>query len=201
MDGFKAYKYYMATKLHFTTDKFDVFTNRNVKGTRDAYNNRNDRYLFEKLARKFSSDHDLIQYYVANMAYGNIGVIYSDLDAEDNLLTWVKRKQSITKVFSDDLSKIVFHLETNKKSQSELFTFDHDNFPELLKMFLGDHVTLETMVILDHYTQYLPEWKKFTNLLWEEECRRIVKSKGFVKFDESRTTSVYQHFLQELQEL
>ncbi len=61
MDGFKAYKYYMAIKLHFTKDGFDVFKNRgNVKGTREAFNARNDSYLFEKLARKFPVDKDLI---------------------------------------------------------------------------------------------------------------------------------------------
>jgi hypothetical protein len=48
MDGFKAYRYYLAIKLHFTTDKFNVFENRgNVKGTREAFNARNDRYIFE----------------------------------------------------------------------------------------------------------------------------------------------------------
>jgi hypothetical protein len=67
MDGFKAFKYYIAIKLHFTKDSFDVFKNRgSVKGTREAFNARNDRYVFEKLARKFPVDKELIQYYVAN---------------------------------------------------------------------------------------------------------------------------------------
>ena len=44
MDGFKAYRYYLAIKLHFTTDKFNVFENRgNVRGTREAFNVRNDK--------------------------------------------------------------------------------------------------------------------------------------------------------------
>ena len=48
MDGFKAYKYYMAIKLHFTSLKYNVFETRgHVKGTRDTFNSRNDRYIFE----------------------------------------------------------------------------------------------------------------------------------------------------------
>ena len=64
MDGYKAYRYYLAIKLHFTTDKFDVFQNRgNVKGTREAFNARNDRYIFEKLAQKRSDDKEIIQFF------------------------------------------------------------------------------------------------------------------------------------------
>jgi hypothetical protein len=69
MDGFKAYRYYLAIKLHFTSDKFNVFENRgNVKGTREAFTARNDRYIFEKLANKYNDDREIIQFFVANFA-------------------------------------------------------------------------------------------------------------------------------------
>ena len=50
MTGFKAFRYYVALKLHFTKDKFNVFENRgNVKGSYQAFDARNDKFLFEKL--------------------------------------------------------------------------------------------------------------------------------------------------------
>lgn len=193
MDGFSAYKYYMATKLHFTTDKYDVFeSNGHVKGTRDVFNARNDRYIFEKLARKFDKAFDLIQFYVANFAYGNDAVIYCNDDAAQNLITWQKRKQSLTETFRNDVHKIVLHLEKNKLAPSDLFRFEQNDFPELLKLYLGGHVCIETMVILDEYEAYLADWKRNANLLWEEEYRRIVKSKRFVKFDAEKLRLIHQ---------
>ena len=74
VNGFKAYKYYMAVKLHFTTDKYNVFdTGGKGKGSVDAFKRRSDRFHFENIAHKISEDKKLIQYYVANFAYGNPG--------------------------------------------------------------------------------------------------------------------------------
>ena len=112
MDGFKAYRYYLAIKLHFTTDKFNVFENRgNVRGTREAFNARNDRYIFEKLAKRYPEDKEIIQFFVANFAYGNDTAIYAGQEAEENFTLWMKRKQSISKTFIDDLATILTHID------------------------------------------------------------------------------------------
>ena len=68
----------MAIKLHFTTDRYDVFeANGKVSGSKETFEKRNDRFLFEKIGRKFNEPRQLIEYFVANFAYGNTGVIYS----------------------------------------------------------------------------------------------------------------------------
>ena len=83
MDGFTAYKYYMALKLHFSSDKYNVFESRgSVKCSREKFNSRNDYYIFEKLGRKFSTNQELIQYMAANFIYKNPNVIYSGADAD-----------------------------------------------------------------------------------------------------------------------
>jgi hypothetical protein len=201
MDGFRAYRYYIATKLHFTTDKFNVFENPNVKGSRDAFSSRNDRYIFEKLARKFPKDFDLIQYYVANFAYGNDAVIYSGSESDTNYLVWQKRKQSFSRVIENDLFSIILHLEKERKHPSTIFKFNDENFPELFKLYLGKHVTIETMVVLNDFLPYLSSWKDNANLLWEEECRRIEKCKGFVKYEHRKMLSLMENFTTELKEL
>ena len=199
MDGYKAWKLYMAVKLHFTTNKYNVFNNRgHVKGGRDTFYSRNDRFIFERLARKFATERDIIQFYVANFAYGNEAVVYSDVDSESNLTLWNKRKQSISQVFENDMNGIVLHLEKESLTRDQLY---NGNLPELLKLYLGGFVTIESMVILDSYTNYLASWKEQLNLLWEEECRRIDKCKGFVKFDSARLLQVYNNFEQDILEL
>src|SRR5210317_421744 len=120
MDGFRAYKYYIALKLHFTTDKFDVFKNSNVKGSREAFVARNDRYLFDKLARKFSTDKELIQYLVANFAYENDAAVYNGFEAQDNYQLWQRRKQSMTKIISDTLYTLLLYCEQSKCKLEDL---------------------------------------------------------------------------------
>lgn len=203
MDGYKAWKLYMAVKLHFTTNKYNVFNNRgHVKGARDTFYNRNDRFIFERLSRKYATERDLIQFYVANFAYNNPEVVYSQSDGETNLVTWNKRKQSISQVFENDLHNIILHLEKEGLTEKCLYDFIGGNsMPELLKLFLGGFVTIETMVILDSFESYIAKWSDKLNLLFDEECRRIDKCKGFVKFDKERLTYVYENFKQETLEL
>jgi hypothetical protein len=192
----------MAVKLHFTTNKFNVFNNRgHVKGARETFYSRNDRFIFERLSRKFVNEKDIIQYFVANFAYGNDAVVYSDNESDSNLTLWMKRKQSISQVFENDLHTIVLHIEKENLSKANIFNFNGSNLPEILKLFLGGYVAIETMVILDSFTNYLATWCNNLNLLWEEDCRRIEKCKGFVKFDLDRLTNVYNKFNQELEEL
>jgi hypothetical protein len=204
MDGFKAYKYYMAIKLHFTRDSFDVFKNRgNIKGTREAFYARNDRYLFEKLARKYPVDKDLIQFFAANFAYGNDAALYSYEEAETNLLEWQKRKQSITKVFSDDCSVIIMDAYKNKLKRNDIFYFTNNTYPGILKLFLGKQISIETIRILDDHLNLVEKWKENSSMLflWESDIRRIEKSRGFVKYDKDRVVKVFNSFKEDLSEL
>lgn len=199
MDGFKAYKYYMAVKLHFTTDKYDVFeTKGQVKGSREVFNNRNDHFLFEKLARKFDKDFDLIQYFVSNFAYANEGVMYMDSEATENWIKWQKRKQALTQTFKNDIEYMVLQVEKENLAPEQVFKFVQGDHPKLLKWFLGGKICIETMCILDSFENYLQDWKSNANLLLEDECRRIIKCKGFVKFDKEKLTPIHQQLTEEL---
>jgi hypothetical protein len=203
MDGFKAYRYYLAIKLHFTTDKFNVFENRgNVKGTREAFNARNDRYIFEKLAMKRPNDKEIIQFFVSNFAYGNDTAIYAGQEAEDNFQEWQRRKQSVTKVFIDDLASMITHIETNKLKHSALFNFTENEYPVALKMFLGRKIAIESLRIIDDLTGVLDKWKDNPTVkyIWDDELRRVIKLTGFVKYDKIKIGKIFEHFKEETAE-
>lgn len=199
MEGFQAYKFYLASKLHFNSDKYDVFKSRGaVKVTRDSYYRRPDKMIFETLAKKFNEPRELIQYYVSNLAYGNDNLIYTIEESEYNYKQWKKVKQSITKFFKDDLEKI---LETCEK-HSKLYLYSSASEPILFKMYLNKEVCIETVTILNSYVEFIPKWKNsHMMLLWESEIRKIDKSRGFVKFDRARTDSIYEEFKMELDKL
>jgi hypothetical protein len=197
MDGYQAYRYFMAIKLHFTTDKYDVFEkNGRVTGKRTTFDSRNDRGLFEKLANKFSKDKDLIQYFAANFAYGNNGVIYST-DSDDYYDVWIKRKQSMGRIFEIDMLTIQRHLENNKKQYDALYSID-DHAPELLSLYLGKKIALESMVILNDLENYLDKWEPLI-MLWNDEFRLIRKVKKFVKYNPDVVKSIYNRYKEEMQ--
>jgi len=202
VDGFKAYRYYLAIKLHFTTEKFNVFENRgNVKGTREAFNARNDRYIFEKLANKYSEDREIIQFFVANFAYGNETAIYAGQEAEDNLTEWTKRKQSITQKFIDDLAIILTHIEVNKLPTASIFNFIDSAYPVLLELFIGGKISIETLRIIDDIHPILEKWQENNSIkyIWNQEMLRIKKLTGFVKYDRIKVEKIFNHFLAEIE--
>lgn len=198
MDGFKAYKRFMAIKLHFTSN-YDVFENNGrVSGTRATFEKRKDKFLFEKLARKFPSEQEYIQFIVANIAYGNKNVVYS-VESDEYYQLWLRRKESRTQFFKNDLNKILNKFESEKISSSELLSVD-SGMPKLLELYLGNQITLETMVILNSFENYIPDWDSKI-MLWHDQFLIIEKAKRFIKFNKDKITAIYEDFKVVLSEI
>ena len=201
MDGFKAYKYYMAVKLHFTSKKYNVFETRgHVKGTREAFNSRNDRYIFEKLAQRYPDDRDIIQFFVSNFAYGNDTAIYGNGEAEEAYAEWQKRKQSITRVFIDDLANVMNFCDIHKFNTDGIFKNIDGDLPVLTSMFLSGKITIESLRIIDDIEPFVNSWvdDPMIAIVLGDKLLRIEKLKGFVKYDKDKATKVFNHFKEEL---
>jgi hypothetical protein len=198
VDGFQTYKYFTAIKLHLTTDRYDVFaSNGRVSGTRETFEKRNDRFLFDKLGRKFNQPRELIEYLVANIGYGNKNVIYSG-ESDEYHDTWQKRKESRTYIFKQQLEFIRVYLEDNGKKFDDLFNID-TNVPLLLNMYVGGFIHLETMVMIDATENFLDKWEPLV-MLWGDQLRILNKIKKFVKYDKDKIQSIYLDFREEFSE-
>lgn len=201
MDGFKAYKYYMAIKLHFTTKKYNVFENRgHVKGTRDTFNSRNDRYIFEKIAQKHTEDKDIIQFFVSNFAYANETAIYANGEAEELYSEWKRRKESITKIFIDDLANVINYCEVHKFNKESIFSSVNGELPVLLNLFISSKVTVETLRMIDDVYPFIDQWENDSTIkiVLGDGLLRIQKLKGFVKYDLDKISKIFNTFKQEL---
>ena len=64
-------------------------------------------------------------------------------------------------------------------------------------MYLGNHITLETMIIIDKLNPYLDHWKQNMSNLFADDIRLIVKAKPFVKFDVNKVSPIFSEFLKE----
>lgn len=198
IDGYKVYKFYLALKLHFTKPEFDVFVNSNVKANRDSFEKRNDRGLFYSIGKKHKEDKSVVQYIVANMAYGHTQFIYDKELADRNYNEWVRRKQSISKVFSDDLAIIEEYLSANKASLDSLFNFTYNAQPSIIYLYVGGRITIETFSILNELEGLIASWKKdgsndLYNVL-SAELVKVDKIKKFVKYDKERINKIYSNF-------
>lgn len=197
MTGFKAFRYYIALKLHFTKEKFNVFENKgHIKGSYAAFDARNDKYLFEKLARKFPKDQDIIQFIVANLSIGNDNIIYGMEEAEENYIQWIKRKQSITHTFLNDINTIQLESEKNHYNLDQIINCTLNQFPYIIKLYLGKLICMESIVILNDFIPMIAKWKQEPSLiLLENDILRIEKLKGFVKYNRDKIEKQVNEFL------
>ena len=180
MDGFLAYRFYLALKLHFTSDSYDVFKHKGYTKTNyEKFLRRNDRNIFEGLAYKFNSEKEYIQYIASNFMYDHSNVIYDGYDSGMlRYMEYIKRKQSITRVFVDDLTKL-----------NSIDTY------EIFDAYLKNVITLETLVILDTLENVCDNVQ---NVLIDDRIRLVRKSRKFVKFDTDKITKAYVTFLEDL---
>ena len=199
MNGFKAYRYYLALKLHFTTDKFNVFENKgNVRGSYETFEARNDKYLFDKLGRVFGTDRELIQFIASQFVYNNPNFIYDLNQAHDNYTQWVKVKESMTKIFSDDLNTILLEVEKNGYTLEDVFNCTLNDFPVIIKLYLGKRITAQTINIISSMNEVVAGWLNNKNLalVLESEIRIIYKMDGFLKYNKEKLQQLYTEFIE-----
>lgn len=201
MNGFKAYRYHLALKLHFTKEKYNVFETRgNIKVSLEAFRSRNDSYIFERLAKKLDTDKDFIQFVVANYAYGNVNYLYDEGLALQNYTQWIKVKESITKTFGDDLATVQYEAEKQDIAQDCIINCTNNDLPFIIKLYLGKMIQPQTISILHDITGMIDVWQNDAslNIFFEDEMLRLKKLKGFFTYDKEKLQKIYDSYRGEL---
>lgn len=192
---------YLAVKLHFMSDSYDITKHRGrVRSSKQSFSEQHREHLFAKFADKFDNKQEMAQYLIANFAYGawgNTDIVYGTAEADANFKEWNRRKQSMSQVFKQDLGKILLHFERHEMQFVPDIESKFPNIPEVFKMYLGKHITLETLVIIDKYHPFLDTWKATLGTLFADEIRRVIKAKPFVKFDDTKCKQIFMEFYEE----
>lgn len=187
MTTFEAYKTYLALKLHFTTDGYDI---RKTKGhvkasTATLDKNMKLQYELQRLKRKYSQ-RDFVNYLVANFISGDkYGGIYNT-SAESVFLDWQARQDALTYKYKQDLER----LSTLSETFEGLLPCKHSH-PTLLKQYLGGHIMLETMVILDRlysFSEHLDD-DLFGDPIWGSVSKLMHKYSLFIKAGTAEDTT------------
>jgi len=184
MDPFESYKLYNALKLHFETDGYDaVKYNYKSNVTPQSFFKRKDKYFFAKLAKKYNGN--LKDFYISQFVNTESYVgDMMDEEAEKNYLDYKRIQESIHRVFSIDINI----LGEQERKFDELFKSYHGQLPLVIKLWLQEEISLETVVILDSILGFVErESDNITDtIIWPDLKRRINKYKPFVNYTEDK---------------
>ena len=184
-------------KAHFGSNSYDVFINKDhIKTSLDTFNARRDKNLFCKIADKFKDPREIIQYFVANFAYGNEYSLVDNHVSTDNYKLWLKRKQSITRVFQEDIDKIYLTMQKNNTSKESLFNFVDGDLPLMLKLVLGGHISIETIVIINSFNNMVDNWN--SSIVAESSIIKVKKLEKFVKYDHTKIRPIFDNFISKI---
>lgn len=182
--GYEAFGLYQSIKLHFTTDSYDFLKyGGKSKISVDSFDNRKDKYHFQKLSRRLTNREDLIMFLVANFIHDE-SVWVGNLLTEESEVIFRQRQrvlQSLSYIFENDCRKIFEGMDNpNQVLQSE-----NGDYPKLLTMVLRKEIEIETVCFLSNLLGFLPMWnKKITDTVrWPQFQRKMLKYAAFLPKD------------------
>jgi hypothetical protein len=182
--AFELYIYYLALKRHFTTDYNFFKYNGKVNASQQAFENRKDKFQFYKLSKR----KDAKEFILANMIFDQtlwIGDLLDNEKAEEVHAEWVKKQQSLSYVFKNDL------LELNEDFNSNLLVKDGQH-PRLLQLYNMRRINVETLIIIDDLVKNFSYWeKKIADPIVFPSINRFVgKVKPFIHYDKQKMKTI-----------
>lgn len=193
MEGTKAYTRYLALKLHFTTD-YDYFRygGKTRAMTNESFEKRKDTFFFRKIERRYN-DQELTDFFVSNFVDNNktkwIGEL-SNVNAEKTYANWKKRIQSLSYMFEQDL--LIAKEKLRTANPAELWEPVAGGHPEILKLYLGKKISIETLVASNVVLNYLPKWDREIkdSIIWPDVSKSIRKYSPFIHMNKIDMTKI-----------
>lgn len=183
VDPLTCYKTYLSLKNHFTKSNYDYqkYCGK-VKASLQSFYKRKDRFWFEKMSRT-KTDKEIIDFFVSNFVECAdpqtvwIGEIIKD--GERNYNNWSKKIQSLSYHFKEDVNILI-----GDDKFDDVFKITNNRHPKILKYYLQDKVSLETLVILDKILNYKKDYdKKMDDPVWEFVSMKMFKYSSFLNID------------------
>jgi hypothetical protein len=180
MEPIDVYLMYCAMKAHFGKGDYDFVTYKGkTRIKRDTFYKRKDRSFFVRLARKYKTEQEIQNYFVANFIKDKKGYIANFND--ENYESWKLKRQGFFDLFEVEMKPLVEAFE-------DLFTVKNGQHPKLMKEFLGGRVSLETTIILDELVSYSQSWNKQLedDIIWIDLRNLMNNYKRFLTIDQEQ---------------
>ena len=188
MEPFEVYRYYLALRLHFTTDKYDVVKQQGkVRASKQAFFKRQDLMSIRRVAENYS-DEEIVNFLVANFVSGDRWGGVFDIDAKERYMLWKKRIESMAYTFEKEITKITRQAEKLNISFYDMFISLNSQHPYIIKMYLRNDISIETLVVLDKLLQFTVSLDQdlSNDLVWPDISRIIKKYTPFLVFKKEK---------------
>ena len=194
MEPFEVYRYYLALRLHFTTDSYNVIEQKGrVRATKNSFLKRKDLLSIRRVAETYS-DKDIVDFLVANFVSGDRWGGVFDVESKDRYQGWKKRIESISYTFKKEVDKAAAYADKLGITFNQLFYCNHGQHPFIIKMYLRNDISIETLVILNklnNFTDQLDQDLK-DDLVWPDTSRIIKKYSPFLEIKKDKYNEIYR---------
>ena len=155
---FKAWKTYQAMYLHFTGsyDYFKYYGNASwgTIASMEKYFAKYENHIgfswqrgfFTSLGKKYLKEVDLIYYYLSQITNGKM---YPTEFLDDYFIDYKNKMESFSLHLQRNMKVVVEYMKEYNLEFNQLFECDGINHPPILKLLLGEDISLETFTVLD----------------------------------------------------
>lgn len=192
MEPFEVYRYYLALRLHFTTDNYDAIKQKGrVRASKQAFAKRNDLIAIRKVAETYS-DKDVVNFLVANFITGDRWGGVFDTEAKERFISWKKRIESLSYTFEKEVSYLQLQMDKQNKPFDLVFAPSKNEHPYILKSYLRGSTSIETLVILNTFYNFVDNFDKeyYNDLMWPDISRIIKKYSPFLNVQQEKYNGI-----------
>lgn len=194
IDGKSVYKLYLMLKNHFN-GRYDVIKYRwQMKLSDKAYQNRKDRYFFERLSNKHNLN-ELCLIFISNLVANQnawIGEI-SDSDALIFYREYIGKLSQVKTRFVDDVKNIYyFSKKLNVNSLNEIFVYNERiGSSYVFKLLQSDIISFETFILLDSFLDIIEKLDQHDDIVWQSYSKRLHAYKKLLVIDGQAARSLF----------
>lgn len=192
MTPFDVYRSYLALRLHFTTDQYDVIKQQGrVKASKQAFFKRKDLFAIKKISETMK-DKEVVDFLISNFISGDRWGGVFDIESKKNYLDWKKRIESIGYIFDKEITLIGSRLEKHSLTFPYAFQVNDNEHPLILKMYLSKIVSIETLVILNKLNNFVDklDMELKDDIMWPDVSRLIKKYSPFLNINKEKYESI-----------
>ena len=191
MTEFEAYKMYLALRAHFQTDEYDVIKQRGrIRASHKSFVGSGKSFQFLQLTKTYK-DAEICDFMVANFTAGDRWGGVFNADAARQYQSWKRRVESLRYIFTQDLDTLATLMADDG---TDLISHAAGQHPLILRAYFGNHICLETVVILDVLLNFCNDYDQTMQrvFMWPETSRLIRKYRPFLKFDTDAFRKIYE---------
>lgn len=186
MDAFQAYRYYLALKLHFTTDSYDVVKHKGrVKASRDSF--MKQEHMYKRIVKQYADD-EVVNFLVSNFVSGDRWGGVFDAESNNTYLSWKKRMESLAYTFKTDMQRVLTELNLTAFEETNIFNVTKNQHPYIIRAYMSKTISIESLVILNKLFGFCDKFDKDIEetLVWPDISRLIRKYSPFVKINKDK---------------